>query len=114
MSNHATLNYSGRIAIETNEDGTIPQVERDKLHALLDDAISAYEGDQVVLRTAVVHFERNNQTVDNTDMPRVHIEVEKDGSISELGSAESTLAQAVVDIGMEADLETATDAISIQ
>jgi hypothetical protein len=114
MTSQATLTYSGRIEIATNNDGTIPQAERDKLHALLDDAIAAYEGDQVVLRTAVVHFERNNRTVGEANMPRVHIEVEKDGSISELGSAESTLAQAVVDIGMEADLETATDAIGIQ
>jgi len=69
----------------------------------------------VTLRTAVVHFERNNQTVGGTtDMPRVHIEVEKEGSISDLGTTESTLAQAVVDIGMEPDVQTATDAISIQ
>ena len=114
MSNHATLSYSGRLSIETNSDGTIPQAESDKLHGLLDKAIQAYEGDQVTLRTAVVHFERNNQTIDNTDMPRVHIEVEKEGSISDLGTAESTLAQAVVDIGMEPDPQTATDKISIQ
>lgn len=114
MSNNATLSYSGRLSIETNNDGTIPQAERDKLHGLLDKAIQAYEGDQVTLRTAVVHFERNNQTVGENDMPRVHIEVEKEGSISDLGTAESTLAQAVVDIGMEPDLQTATDAISIQ
>jgi uncharacterized alpha/beta hydrolase family protein len=109
-----TLSYSGRLSIETNSDGTIPQAERDKLHGLLDKAIQAYEGDQVTLRTAVVHFERNNQTVGETDMPRVHIEVQKEGSVSDLGTVEDNLAQEVVNIGMEPDTGTAKEAISVQ
>jgi hypothetical protein len=114
MSNHATLSYSGRIGIQTNDDGTIPQAERDKLHTLLDDAIAAYEGDQLVLRTAVVHFERDGAGLGDNDMPRAHVDMEASGGFSELGTVEENLAQKVVDIGMEPDLDSAKDAIQVE
>lgn len=108
-----TLSYSGRLSIETNSDGTIPQAERDKLHTLLDDAIAAYEGDDVTLRTAVVHFERNGAGVGTNDMPRAHVDLEAEGSIAELSTVEDTLAQQVVAIGLEPDVQTAKDSVQV-
>ena len=113
MTSDATLEYSGRISVSTNDDGTIPQAEKDKLHTLLDDTIAAYEGDQVVLRTAVVHFERDNNTVGDNDMPRAHVDIEASGSYSNLATIQDNLAQKVVGIGMEADVETAKDSIEV-
>lgn len=107
-----TLSYSGRLPVETNADGTIPQTERDKLHDLLDSAIGAYEGDDVVMRTAVAHFERDGD-VGRSDMPRFHVELEAHGEISELQTLEFTLAQQVVGIGMEASEAEAKDAIQV-
>jgi hypothetical protein len=46
-------------------------------------------------------------------MPRIHIEAEREGPMSGLGTAESELAEAVVGIGMEPDIETAKEAITI-
>ena len=113
MTNNGTLEYSGRLSIDTNDDGTIPQAEKDKLHTLLDDAIAAYEGDQVVLPTAVVHFEREDGTVGTDDMPRAHVELSASGSLSELETIETTLAQQIVAIGLEASETDAKDAITV-
>jgi hypothetical protein len=114
MANHATLSYNGRISIETNSDGTIPQVERDKLHTLLDDSIAAYEGDQLVLRTAVVHFERDGDGVGESDMPRAHVDLKASGTYNELGTIEDILAQKTVDIGLEPDTSTAKETIRVE
>jgi hypothetical protein len=115
MTNQVTLSYSGRISIETNNDGTVPQAERDKIHTLLDDAIAAYEGDALTMRTAVAHFERDGgAAVGGNDMPRAHVELEASGSFSELSTVEDNLAQEVVNIGMEPDTATAKEAISVQ
>jgi|APHM01.1.fsa_nt_gi hypothetical protein len=113
MSN-ATLSYDGRISIDTNDDSTIPQTEVDKLHALLDKAIAAYEGDSVVLETAVVHFERGDSTVGTDDMPRAHVSLSAEGDFANLASVEDTLANEIVGIGMETDIATAKDEIQIQ
>jgi|APHM01.1.fsa_nt_gi hypothetical protein len=110
----ATLSYSGRIPIDTNADGTVPQAERDKLNTLLDEAITAYEGDQVVLRTAVVHFERGNDAIGTGDLPRAQVEVEANGDLGTLATVEDTLAQQVVQLGLEPDTETAKEAIQVE
>jgi len=107
-----TLSYSGRLPVETNDDGTLPGAERTKLHDLLDDAINAYEGNDVVMRTAVAHFERDGD-VGASDMPRAHVELEAHGEIGELQTLETTLAQQVVGIGLEATEADAKDAIQV-
>lgn len=112
MTNHATLSYSGRMPVETNDDGTIPQTERDKLHALLDDSIGAYEGSTVTLRSAVIHFERDGSRAGG-DMPRAHVDLEARGDLTNLDTIEGDLATKVVGIGLESDLATAKDAIEV-
>ena len=114
MSNHATLSYSGRLLIETNDDGTIPQSEKDRLHTLLDDAIAAYEGDDVSMETAVVHFERQTDTIGGNDMPRAHVDLKARGALTELSTLEDTLAQKIVGIGFEPDVEAAKEQIQIE
>jgi hypothetical protein len=106
-----TLQYSGRYEIATT-DGTVDESEVTRLHDLLDQAIAAYEGTDITLETAVVHFERQNDRAGG-DMPRLHIDASREGTLSELATAEETLARAVVNIGMEPDIATAKDAIEI-
>jgi len=101
-----TLSYSGRLSIATNDDGTIPVTEQDKLDALLEDSINSYESIDIVMRSFVVHFERED-SIDSTDMPRTHVDLEASGELAELETLETTLAQEVVSMGME---ETITDA----
>ena len=108
-----TLTYSGRLSISTTDDGTIPTTEADALHQLLDDAIAAYEGDRVCLETAVVHFERSDDTVAN-DMPRAHVKISADGPINELSTVEGALAEEVVAIGLEDDEASAKEVIQIE
>jgi len=114
MSNHATLSYSGRLSIETNDDGTLPQAEKDKLHTLLDDAIAAYEGDSVSMETAVVHFERESSTIGGNDMPRAHVDLKASGALGDLTTLEETLAQQIVGIGLEPDTQSAKEQIQIE
>jgi hypothetical protein len=106
-----TLEYTGRYEIRTT-DGTVDESEVTKLHDLLDEAIAAYEGTDITLETAVIHFERQRDR-EGQDMPRLHIDASREGPLSELATAEEALARAVVEIGMEPDLETAKDAIEI-
>jgi hypothetical protein len=98
--------------VETNEDGTVPKAERDKLHALLDDAIDTYEGDAVLLETAVVHFERAGD-LGGSDMPRAHVDLSASGSLDDLGTVETSLANKVVNIGLEPDEATAKENIEV-
>jgi len=114
MSNHATLTYSGRIGIETDGNNTVPQSERDRLHSLLNDAIAAFEGDKTTMKTAVVHFERDRDGVGQDEMPRAHVDLETSGGLSELSTHQDTLAQQIVSIGLEPDVETAKSAIEIE
>jgi len=132
------LTYSGRISVETeteenviqeeqtDADGNIiqqeeteivsewiPSSETDVLHTLLDDAIAAYEGDDVVLETAVVHFERSDD-IGRNDMPRAHVKLSAEGDISELSTVEDILAQEIVAIGFEANEADAKEAIQIE
>lgn len=112
MSQHAKLSYSGRMPVETNDDGTVPQAERDKLHALLDDAINAYEGDAVLLETALVHFERDGD-LGGSDMPRAHVDLSASGPLDDLGTVETSLATEIVNIGLEPDETTAKEKIEV-
>jgi len=105
------LQYSGRIPVETNDDGTVSKVERERLHRLLDDSLDAYEGDEIVMRTAVVHFERGGDV--NANMPRVHIEVEASGDLGQLTTVKDALATQVVGIGFEANKDAAKDEITV-
>lgn len=108
------LQYSGRLPVETNDDGTVPTNERERLHTLLDDALDAYEGDEIVMRTAVIHFERESEIGDGAGLPRVNIELEASGDLDQLSTVEDALATQVVGIGFEADKATAKDDISLE
>lgn len=112
MTDHTILTYSGRLSLETDSNGQLTMEAENRLHQLLDDAIGAYHGDQVSLETAVVHFERVGAISDDS-MPRAHVEISSQGTLAELETVEDTLAQAVVDIGLEPDLETAKAEITV-
>lgn len=107
-----TVSYSGRMQIQTGSDGSISN--RDRLHTLLDDAIDAYEGDTVIVESAVIDFERPGGPAEGSaDMPRVRVSLSSQGNTNELGSVIDGLSQTIATIGLEPDTESAASAINI-
>ncbi|WP_324757107.1 hypothetical protein [Haloarcula montana] len=100
-----TLSYSGRVAVATTTNGKLPAESAERMHTLLNKAITAYEGETVDLKKATVHFDGE---------PIIEIEVASQAAeLAELEAVQDELAQTVVEIGMEDSAADAAEKIRL-
>jgi hypothetical protein len=82
----------------------IPSAERQRLHDLLDAAVDAYNGGDVRIEAAEVDFAGLAVTV----------ELGAEGELAELAQVEEAVAQAAVDVGLEAGPEVAKQKVVLE